>query len=999
MTVKQTPATAPVGLRLRYSVQVSPGRPISGFSWSPDGRRFAVAQGNTLQVRDTASGTVFDTFAPSIGAIEHLVWAPDGNSIAACAEFFVQAWDDESGRLMWGYETLEPVSRLAWSPSGQYLALAAEDASVRVLDVQRFELENLGLGTGARATGWLPGDVLVAPRADCSVWYSSFGKSAARERFRTHATVADIAWSRHHQVLALSSFVGPIEIRDSKSGRLKLVLEGHTSVTNGVSFSADGKLLASRSYDKTVRLWNCGDWSPFATLASSNSRSKYPILAFHPRKPLFGTIGRTPDTLDVWELEVESLLNPRRTAPVRSPKQGTSAASRPVRYVNAKVVLVGDAGVGKSGLGLVLTKQKFTPTLSTHGRNVWLFESKKARPDKQHTETRETLLWDLAGQPGYRLIHQLHLNEIAIALVIFDAQSDTDPLAGVRHWDRALRQAQRIQGNTAPPIKKFLVAARVDRGHVSLSQERIDALVRSLGFDGFFKTSAKEGWQVPELARAIRQTIDWDALPRVSSTELLEKLKAFLLVEKEAGRLLSTADDLFREFLKSHHALAESPDLREQFEMCIGRVEWRGLIRRLSFGGLVLLQPELLDAYASALVNAARDEPDGLGSIAEEVARSGRFPMPLDERVKSPAQEKLLLIAMVEDLLHHEIALREHADGGPYLTFPSQLTREMPDLQELKGKAAVFGFEGPVLNIYVTLVVRLSHSNWFQKKTLWKNAAIFTTKAGGAYGIALREPEEGKGELTLFYDAAVSPESCLQFEEYILAHLRRRALPDTLSRRRIVTCPHCDTLISDDQATRRLERGFTTLRCSVCDGQVSIHALVEQVPTAVPPRILEMERGADARRDAETTATTIQGKRAARDYDVFISYNSADREAVLTIARHLERQGLLPWIDIEACPPGKSWQKELTRQLKRFKAAAVFVGQKGIGPWQQQEIEALLNRFVKMKRPVIPVLLENAPPKQPELPIFLENLSWVDFRRKEPDPLRRLAWGITGKRP
>lgn len=48
------------------------------------------------------------------------------------------------------------------------------------------------------------------------------------------------------------------------------------------------------------------------------------------------------------------------------------------------------------------------------------------------TETRETLLWDLAGQPGYRLVHQLHLGEVAVALVLFDARSETEPLSIVR---------------------------------------------------------------------------------------------------------------------------------------------------------------------------------------------------------------------------------------------------------------------------------------------------------------------------------------------------------------------------------------------------------------------------------------------------------------------------------------------------------------------------------------------------------------------------------------
>ena len=58
--------------------------------------------------------------------------------------------------------------------------------------------------------------------------------------------------------------------------------------------------------------------------------------------------------------------------------------------------------------------------------------------------------------------------------------------------------------------------------------------------------------------------------------------------------------------------------LRSGFETCIGRVESRGLIRRLHFGDLVLLQPELLDAYASGMVQAARTKPDGLGFIARK---------------------------------------------------------------------------------------------------------------------------------------------------------------------------------------------------------------------------------------------------------------------------------------------------------------------------------------------------------------------------------------------
>ena len=179
--------------------------------------------------------------------------------------------------------------------------------------------------------------------------------------------------------------------------------------------------------------------------------------------------------------------------------------------------------------------------------------------------------------------------------------------------------------------------------------------------------------------RAIEAAIPWSTLPRVVSNELFQTIKDYLVAEKEAGHLLTPTDELYRSFLTANTDLLDTDTLRAQFDTCIGRVENRGLIRRLKFGNLVLLQPELLDAYASALVNAAKDEPDGLGCISERIAQDRAFRIPDDERIKDEGQEKLLLIATIEDLLRHEISLREQTHEGPYLVFPSQFTRDWED--------------------------------------------------------------------------------------------------------------------------------------------------------------------------------------------------------------------------------------------------------------------------------------------------------------------------------
>ena len=667
------------------------------------------------------------------------------------------------------------------------------------------------------------------------------------------------------------------------------------------------------------------------------------------------------------------------------------------RYSNAKVMLLGDTGVGKSGLGLVLSGQPYQPTDSTHGRRIWTFDTQEVEVPGVGSQTREVLLWDLAGQPGYRLVHQLHLNEVAVALVVFDSRSETDPFAGVKHWVRALSQARRLEGTIAVPLRAYLVAARADRGGVAVTRERIQAMIDDLGLDGFFETSAKEDWQVTELADAIREGIAWDSLPIVSSSALFDSIKRFLLEEKQQGRVLSTADDLFRSFQRRQPGGASHDKLRASFDSCIGRLESRDLIRRLHFGGLVLLQPELLDSYASAMVQAAKEEPDGLGFIREDDALAGRFRLPAEERVSGPAQEKLLLIATIEELLRYEIALKEITDQGVDLVFPSQFTRERPGAPDIPGRQVTFTFDGPLHSVYATLAVRLAHSTLFRRQSMWQNAATYTAIVGGSCGIHLLELEEGRGEMALFYDEQASGVVRLQFETYVAEHLQLRALPGTITRRRIRSCPNCGYALPDDLIRRRLDRGMTTIRCPDCDGSV-IPLLDEESSARAEVAVTKMNQSADEGRDRGVAATRLRGKIETSDFDVFLCYNSRDKSQVMAIGERLKERGVLPWLDIWEIRPGIRWQKELQKNIKSVKSAAVFIGPRGAGPWQELEVESLLQEIARRNRPVIPVILEGRP-GIPRLPAFLSSWHMVDMRKPIPDPFEQLLWGITGEKP
>ncbi|MCA9469751.1 MAG: TIR domain-containing protein [Nitrospira sp.] len=133
-------------------------------------------------------------------------------------------------------------------------------------------------------------------------------------------------------------------------------------------------------------------------------------------------------------------------------------------------------------------------------------------------------------------------------------------------------------------------------------------------------------------------------------------------------------------------------------------------------------------------------------------------------------------------------------------------------------------------------------------------------------------------------------------------------------------------------------------------------------------------------------------------FDVFLCHNSEDKPEIRKIADDLVSRGLKPWLNEREIRPGTSWQTALGEQIENIKSAAVFVGENGIGPWQDTEIQGLLNRFKKSNRPIIPVLLPSAT-ENPPLPWTLETLHVVDFRKPSIDPLKQLIWGITGEKP
>ena len=134
-------------------------------------------------------------------------------------------------------------------------------------------------------------------------------------------------------------------------------------------------------------------------------------------------------------------------------------------------------------------------------------------------------------------------------------------------------------------------------------------------------------------------------------------------------------------------------------------------------------------------------------------------------------------------------------------------------------------------------------------------------------------------------------------------------------------------------------------------------------------------------------------------FDVFLSYNSADRPTVERVAELLRQARLEPWLDRWNLTPGKPWQEEIVAGLGAAKTCAVFVGPAGLGDWAREELAVAQNRAAKERDfRIFMVLLPDAPEVSDPSLAFLRTRMWVDLRQglAGPDGIDDLVAAVTG---
>jgi small GTP-binding protein len=623
-----------------------------------------------------------------------------------------------------------------------------------------------------------------------------------------------------------------VRVWEVESGRALRVLEGHSDSVWSVALSGDGKLALSGSDDKTVRVWEVESGRALRVL-EGHSDSVWSVALSGDGKLAFS--GAVNGVLRSWNLSNLTQVAFQRRA------KSTEVADQ-IQYTNAKVLLVGESGAGKTGLSKVLAGEEWQPSDSTVG--AWATQWKLPVSSDDGVE-REVWLWDFGGQADQRLIHQLYMEDTALAVLVFDGQKE-DLFETLGQWDRDLTRASR------KPFTKVLVAGRVDAGGLRVSLNQVETFRKERGFSRYLETSAKSNLGCQELKDVIIAGIRWADIPWRSSPLLFKRLKEEMILLKDEGRVLMRFNEL-RDALQLR--LLNSGEIRNdestrfsdaELKAVVGLLAGPGVVWELAFGSWVLLQPERINAYAQAVIQTLRADEYERGSITEEKVLSGDLVYNSSMQRLPIGEERFVLLAMHQTLVERGLCLREHTENGPQLIFPSYHRRERPELIGHPAVLVSYRFDGFLDDIYATLVVRLHHTKSFKQDQLWRYAADFKTLTGKQMGVKLTRRAEGAGELEVYFDPLIPVEEKIIFSRYVHEHLLHKG--QTVVRLRHYVCPYCGTPVGNREvAMRRLEEwlekkpagGWTkalfgktetpTIVCSNCEKRVPLWDDLEQI--------------------------------------------------------------------------------------------------------------------------------------------------------------------------
>uniref|UniRef100_A0A8B9ZKR6 Notchless protein homolog 1 n=1 Tax=Anas platyrhynchos TaxID=8839 RepID=A0A8B9ZKR6_ANAPL len=323
---------------------------VISVAFSPTGKYLASGSGDTtVRFWDLSTETPQFTAKGHRHWVLSIAWSPDGKKLASgCKNSQIFLWDpatgNQIGRVLAGHSKW--ITCLCWeplhiNPECRYLASASKDGSVRIWDTLMGRCDKILTGHTQSVTcvKWGGDGLLYSSSQDrtIKVWrtcgFVSRASSAAPSPdyvLRTGAfepaeatinpqdvsgSLAELkekARQRYEKVRGsgperLVSGSDDFTLFLWKPAEDKKPLErmtGHQALINQVLFSPDTRIIASASFDKSIKLWD-GRTGKYLTALRGHVSAVYQIAWSADSRLLVS--GSSDSTLKVWDAETKKL--------------------------------------------------------------------------------------------------------------------------------------------------------------------------------------------------------------------------------------------------------------------------------------------------------------------------------------------------------------------------------------------------------------------------------------------------------------------------------------------------------------------------------------------------------------------------------------------------------------------------------------------------------------------------------------------------------------------